>query len=244
MPFFFLLLLILLAAFLKSPVVKGFFGEFGVRLALKRLDGKQYEVLHNLTLKTAEATTQIDHIVLGPSGIFVIETKNYKGWIFGSEHSAQWTQTIYKSKHRFHNPVRQNFGHIKTLESYLPGCPAPMISIVNFTGNGVLKKIDIRSEHVHVVNTANLLRTIRSYPDTLLSRQMVLAYADHLEKANLTDRKTKKQHVQTIRDTQQRSTAQAAAGVCPKCGEPLVARQGRHGAFTGCSAYPKCRFTA
>lgn len=244
MPFFFLVFLIILAAVLKSPAVKGWFGELGVRIALKRLDKEQFEVLHDITLKNGDATAQIDHIVLGPTGIFVIETKNYKGWIFGSEHSAQWTQTIYKSKHRFHNPVRQNFGHIKTLETYLPGYTAPMVSIVNFTGNGELKKIDIRSERVHVVNTAHLMRTIRSYSDAVLPRQMVLAYAEHLAKANITDRHAKKQHVQTIQETQALKKAQTQAGICPKCGEALVDRRGKHGSFIGCSAYPKCRFTA
>lgn len=244
MPFLFLAFMIVLAAVLKSPVVKGWFGELGVRLALKRLDKESFEVLHNITLKTPDATTQIDHIVLGPNGIFVIETKNYKGWIFGSEHSAQWTQTIYRSKHRFHNPVRQNFGHIKTLQAHLPGYTEPMVSIVNFTGNSELKKIDIKSERTHVVHTADLVRTIRAYREPLLSRSLVLAYADHLSKANITDREAKKQHVTTIKDTQARKKAQTAAGICPKCGEALIARNGKHGSFTGCSAYPKCRFTA
>lgn len=244
MPFFFLLSMIILAAVMKSPIVKGFFGELGVRLALKRLDKEQFEVLHNITLKTEDATTQIDHIILGPNGIFVIETKNYKGWIFGSEHSAHWTQTIYKSTHRFHNPVRQNFGHIKTLEAYFPGYTQPMVSIINFTSNGELKKIDIKSENIHVINTVDLVRTIRSYTDSVLPHQMVLAYAEHLAKANITDRKAKKQHVQTIKNTQQLKKTHVKAGVCPKCGETLVDRRGKHGSFTGCSAYPKCRFTA
>jgi len=39
-----------------------------------------------LTLPDGEgSTTQIDHFLLSPYGLFVIETKNYKGWIFGSE---------------------------------------------------------------------------------------------------------------------------------------------------------------
>jgi predicted RNA-binding Zn-ribbon protein involved in translation (DUF1610 family) len=244
MPFFFLAFMIKLAAVLKSPAVKGWFGELGVRLALKRLDKETFEVLHNITLKTNDATTQLDHIVVGSNGIFVIETKNYKGWIFGSEHSAQWTQTIYRSKHRFHNPVHQNYGHIKTLQTYLPGYTDPMVSIVNFTGNSELKKIDIRSERVHVIHTGDLVRTIRSYREPVLSRSLVLAYAEHLSKANIMDRQSKKQHVAAIKLTQARKKAQTAANICPKCGEALIARCGKHGSFTGCSAYPKCRFTA
>jgi len=34
-------------------------------------------------------------------GIFVIETKNYKGWIFGSENQKQWIQVNFKQKIAF-----------------------------------------------------------------------------------------------------------------------------------------------
>ena len=34
-----------------------------------------------------------------------------------------------------------------------------------------------------------------------------------------------------------------ASGICPRCGSPLVTRNGKRGEFIGCSAYPKCRFT-
>ena len=31
---------------------------------------------------------------------------------------------------------------------------------------------------------------------------------------------------------------------CPRCGAPMLLRNGKNGAFWGCSNYPECRFTA
>ena len=89
--------LMLLIGLLKSPWAKGHIGELLVRLfAHWQLDKQTYRRLHNVTLNTPDGTTQIDHVFLSPYGIFVLETKNMSGWIFGSEKQPQWTQKLYK----------------------------------------------------------------------------------------------------------------------------------------------------
>ena len=72
----------LLLAFLKSPYFKGKMGEKMVLSHAEQL-GEDYVMLHDCTLPCADGTTQIDHILISPFGVFVIETKNYDGWIFG-----------------------------------------------------------------------------------------------------------------------------------------------------------------
>ena len=83
--------------------IKGVVGEKKVSAILYFLDRSKYKVINNIVLKTGEKTTQIDHIVISDYGIFVIETKNYKGWVFGDENSKYWTQIIYKRKERLYN---------------------------------------------------------------------------------------------------------------------------------------------
>lgn len=102
--------------FLNSPEGKGKAGEYGVRggIALG-LDKEKYTVFHDVTLEHSGVTTQIDHIAVSRYGVFVIETKNMKGWIFGSENNRKWTQVIYKSKTSFTNPIMQNNWHIAML---------------------------------------------------------------------------------------------------------------------------------
>lgn len=132
----------LLGRFLRSPRIKGRFGEAVVSVgALKRLDPKVYRVFNDLVLPRPDGkgTTQIDHVVVSPFGIFVIETKNYAGWIFGDEDSRQWTQVIYGKKNRFQNPLHQNALHVRAL-TMATGLPRDYIhNLVYFAGEATLK---------------------------------------------------------------------------------------------------------
>ena len=77
---------LILVAILKSRWFKGVFGEFLVNKLLASLPSTEYTLIKNVTLPTDDGTTQVDHIVVSKFGIFVVETKNMKGWIFGSPH--------------------------------------------------------------------------------------------------------------------------------------------------------------
>ena len=105
-------------------------GEVLVRNALiNQLPAKEWHLLNNITLKLENGTTQIDHILVSRYGVFVIETKHYKGWIFGDEKSKQWTQVIYQIKHRFQNPLHQNYKHLKAVFEFHPTLSANIDSI-------------------------------------------------------------------------------------------------------------------
>ena len=108
-------------ALLQSPWFKGLLGEWQVKTkARRKLPADTYHAFHDVTLVADTGSTQIDHLFVSPYGLFVVETKNYKGWIFGSAHSAQWTQTTGRYKHRFQNPLRQNLPPPKKTPA--PGC--------------------------------------------------------------------------------------------------------------------------
>jgi len=127
--------IILLIAFFKSPYFKGKAGEAMVNATNSiRLDKSIYTALKDITIKMNNGTTtQIDHILVSKFGIFVIETKNMKGWIFGSKVQRQWTQSIYGKKNSFQNPLHQNYKHTKALEEILGGSKN-IHSIVTFVG--------------------------------------------------------------------------------------------------------------
>ncbi|RZK11172.1 MAG: NERD domain-containing protein, partial [Flavobacterium sp.] len=120
--------------------IKGAIGEQTVAWRLSRLPKSKYRVINNVVLKVGEKTTQIDHLVVSNYGLFVIETKNLIGWIFGYENSEYWTQVIFKRKDRFYNPIRQNRGHIKALRLTLSEfSDVNYIPIVTFSGSCTLK---------------------------------------------------------------------------------------------------------
>lgn len=142
------------------PKIKGYFGEKSVAFFLSRLDPTKYKVINNIMLQTSSRTTQIDHVVVSNYGIFVIETKNYQGWILGNEHDDYWTQVIYKRKERLLNPIKQNYGHVQSLKEVLSEYPdVNYLSIVAFTTKADLK---VKTD-TDVVHTVNLLKTIRKY---------------------------------------------------------------------------------
>lgn len=232
--------LFIFVTLLRLPVVKGMFGELFVALMLRLfLDKRRYHRLHNVTLPTIDGTTQIDHVVVSEFGIFVIETKNMRGWIFGSENQAQWTQKIYRKNVRFQNPLRQNYKHTKAVEA-VTGLDSELVhSVVVFMGDSTFKT----EMPVNVVYGGELVRYIKRFQEPVLSEGEVVCALDSIRNGkHASNWQTHRDHVASLKT---RSDEQAVR-LCPRCGEVLVIRQVRQGVkagekFWGCSAYPRCR---
>ena len=92
--------------------IKGLFGETKVKAgAGLTLPSVLYQKYHNVTLPTVNGTTQIDHVFVSEFGVFVVETKNIGGQIFGGEHDREWTKVFPGGqKHKFQNPLHQTTG--------------------------------------------------------------------------------------------------------------------------------------
>lgn len=96
---------------------KGFVGEWFVYYHIKKnIDLTESVILNNVLLPAGKGTTQIDHIIVAPSGIWVVETKFLGGWITGKYNSSQWKQSFFYFKKEFQNPFRQNLKHCKTIQ--------------------------------------------------------------------------------------------------------------------------------
>jgi hypothetical protein len=154
-------LLLILSIIARSPKIKGMIGEVSIRFKLRKLDPQEYSVLHDIMIKQPDGrTSQFDHLVISRYGVFVIETKNYRGWIVGSEKAEYWTQVIYRRKEKLYNPIRQNYGHIKVLEGVLEDNTIPFISIIAFSTRADLKLEPMSTE---VIYSTELLSTIYKY---------------------------------------------------------------------------------
>lgn len=223
------------------PKIKGYFGEKSVAIFLSRLDHEKYKVINNIMLQLGSRTSQIDHVVVSDYGIFVIETKNYQGWIIGNEHDDNWTQVIYKRKERLHNPIKQNYGHIQALKEVLSEyTDINYISIVVFTTKSELKV----QASTDVIYTVNLLKTIRKYTSKTITDSVREEIYSKLLSLNVDNKENRKSHVQAIHNNLADKAGKVDSNICPKCGGSLVLRNGKHGEFKGCSNFPKCRFIA
>ena len=140
---FLLVLIVILVAIVVifGNSIKGYVGELKSIFTKKMfLNSEGYHDFNNIIIQKGNASTQIDHIVVYKYGVFVVETKDMSGWIYGSEKDAYWTQSFpNQKKYPFQNPLRQNYGHIMSLSEYLGISPDKMISIVIFWGDCVLK---------------------------------------------------------------------------------------------------------
>ena len=222
----------------------GQYGEYLTEYALlsRSMEG-YYAVLKNLYLPMKGKTTEIDLLMIHEKGIFVFESKNYSGWIFGSEDQLKWTQ-CFKSGQRehFYNPIKQNEGHVRFLRHLLKcSVDIPLIPIVVFNNSAELK-VHV-SNHI-VVNRCNLNWAISQYHDIILNATQVDWIVNTIQRYyTIADKEEIRQHKHNVHDRQYRAKSLIRQGVCPQCGGQLVLRKGRYGSFYGCSNYPKCKFT-
>jgi restriction system protein len=125
---------------LKSTWFKGVYGEFKVNFFIKLfLPASSYHLIKDVTIPSGKGSTQIDHILVSRYGVFVIETKNMAGRIFGGEYDNLWMQVLYKHKHNFQNPIKQNDGHVRALKKLIDIKNDRLFSIVVFVGRSRLK---------------------------------------------------------------------------------------------------------
>ena len=99
-----------------------------------------YHLMNHVTVRLDGGTTQIDHVLVSRFGVFVVETKDYKGWIFGDPTQPKWTQVLYWFRFTFQNPIVQNARHIRAVQGLLDFLPPTAIkSVVVFTGDARFK---------------------------------------------------------------------------------------------------------
>lgn len=209
MPIFLLIAAIIVAVLVSrvKPETPSSIGRSGEKRVAKKLNwlSKEYVVLHDIMLPTYYGTTQIEHIIVSPYGIFVLETKNYKGWIFGHENSYEWKQSLLgkktfwgwtSQKHTFHNPILQNESHIRAIDRLLPDIhPASIIPIVVFSDNA---QLNITTPNHIVIHWKSLRRTVKRFRKVYFSENQVKKFAKIITSANITDPEIRKKHIANI----------------------------------------------
>ena len=140
-----------------------------------------YVLINNVTLPTEGGTTQIDHILVTESGIFIIETKHYRGWILGHPNDTHWTQVIYQKKSRFRNPLRQNYGHVRTVQSLFKLPDTAFKGLVVFTGDAQFKT-ELGPQVIHL---NDLLGFVQRPWETVLDERQMAYVAGRIEMKRL-----------------------------------------------------------
>lgn len=122
--------------------LKGIAGESIIQLLLNNPQLGYRKIMKNIYVPYGNQTTEIDVLMIHETGIYVIESKNYSGWIFGSENQQQWTQMLNSyTKKRFYNPIWQNRTHIRALSNYINIDKSKIKSYIVFSDRCKLKAI-------------------------------------------------------------------------------------------------------
>ena len=191
----------LFKAWLTSPGTKGALGEKKLQArAAIHLDQRIYRAFHNLILPIDGETTQLDHLYVSPFGIFVVETKNYSGWIFGSARQRQWTQVLYQKKHSFQNPLHQNYRHIKAAAAVLRLPESSFHSVIVFTGSDYTFKTEMPD---NVCDLKQFDTYVHRFKQRILSDADIQAACTLLAKPEYAaGREREQQHIRNLKKRQ------------------------------------------
>lgn len=130
---------------------KGETGENYIEMQLLNLNIPK-KIIRNAYIPYKGGTSEIDLILITEYGFYVIESKNYSGWIFGSQNNYMWTQSLNRnSKYKFYNPILQNKNHIEALSNYLNMDLKKFHSFIVFGSNSEFKKIPPNTNQYHIM---------------------------------------------------------------------------------------------
>lgn len=187
----------------------GRYGEYETFITLCKLNGYK-RFLFNCYIPRNDdddiSDTELDLIMLHPTGVYVFESKNYSGWIFGNENQRMWTQTLptkdkTKRKYTFFNPMMQNALHIKWLSAYLADETLPFHSFVVFSRRCELKKITTETDTHHIVKRDALTDSVALYAHhqpVCLSAEQIDTLYETLKPLMHMDNKTIQAHISAL----------------------------------------------
>ncbi|MEB2281805.1 NERD domain-containing protein [Lysinibacillus xylanilyticus] len=183
---------------------KGKNGEYLTSKIIERHALQSHRQLLNVYIpkRNSDELTEVDLLYIDRTGLYVIESKNYSGWIFGNETQQQWTQTMpNKKKYKFFNPIRQNATHIRAIQDFLDLPKEAIHSVIVFSERCTLKKVVVTSQNVHVIKRENVRRFIQTQKQTakqFFSQDDIQAIYNKLVPQMQVSNEVKKQHIQKI----------------------------------------------
>ena len=175
-----------------SKISQGKKGEDKVIVLLKKIK-VDHKILNNATYVVGKTlmSHQIDHILIHPHGVFVIETKNYFGEINAETYDSFWLKTIKGKTEKIANPLKQNKSHSIIINNLLTR-KDEVIPVVVFARNNAPYFDD-----ENVINLKDLLLFIDSYPyEKELSKEEINQIYKTLKSAQT--KVTKKDHLENI----------------------------------------------
>lgn len=180
--------------------VTGDQGELVLSSVLKSLP-ECYHVMNNILIKTKQGSTQIDHVIVSPYGLFVVETKNYKGMIFGDMVGKVWTQVLSNGHFTVYSPVLQNAGHIRHLSKAIQVSSNFIYGAIVFT-SGQVNLSNVACPFCYTVDM--LYDCILSFNRQIFSDKEVIAIIRRIDKVNSSSYENDLKHIEYVKQQKQK----------------------------------------
>jgi hypothetical protein len=166
------------------------------RVLLLEFGPPDYHLMNHVTIQLDDGTTQVDHILISRFGVFVIETKDYRGWIFANGTEKNWTQVLFHLRFKFQNPIFQNKRHVRAVERLLDFLPPGAIrSVVVFTGEAEFKTETPQG----VITISRLVEYLKHQTEEVMSVNRVQFCVGRIETARLAiSGQTDVEHIQSL----------------------------------------------
>ena len=234
-PFIIIVYIFIIIYLLYESYIIGWFGEHWTKKELTKLPKSEYTILNNIIIHSNNAYHQIDHIVVSGYGIFCIETKQYNGYITGNKYDKYWIRHFGKEIIRYMNPIRQNYGHVKSLSDVLDIEETKIFNIVC-----IPSRANLNIKHNgELTRNYTIVNKILSYRDIIIDNPDEIV--KKLKALKNTNKKKKQEHINYIK--KKIINKDSNTNICPKCGSGLKKKSGPYGAFIGCTNYPRCKYT-
>jgi hypothetical protein len=206
-------------------------------------------VLHDILIEsTEEKTSQIDLLIIGNKGIYVLEVKTFAdAKIYGDVNKSKWYYYKYGHKYEIYSPVIQNKNHMKYLKSFLKDFgDIPYFSVItmicdDFKLSGNYPENTVICSSLPAMEKG--LRLLAENNENYLDDSQKQAIYDYIKTHQIDGKLARLEHKQQVIEYQSEVQGMREQKLCPYCKEALVLREGKYGGFYGCPRYPKCRYT-
>ena len=231
--------------------IKGGFGEYLAKYYSKITTDTF--VLHDVMIDAEEGkTSQIDLLMIGRKGIYVVEVKNYENaMIYGNGKNNKWYYYRGGKKYDIYSPLKQNKKHIQYLKEHLkyfgdvPCFSVLLILCKDFKVTNINE--DSNKPDTVIVNglialTEGFKQISDYYPEIYNEEQKKNIY-DYVMNNQHIGKEIRQEHKQRLQQVNKEIQSLKNNKICPYCKTELVMRKGKYGEFYGCKNYPKCRYT-
>jgi hypothetical protein len=222
--------------------MKGKEEEIKIASHLLRIEDDSYTLFNNVILDIRYTTSQVDHIVVSKHGIFVIETKSWRGVVTGKDTDYYWTVLLGNKTRQFYNPILQNTMHVHAVKEVLFDIGFFKCHSVIIFGNSCELKVSVESDDTYVINECDIDEFFKKCKTKCIKPDDVHKIVNCLKDEQAFGDTIKQQHVRNILESKNRRLDKVKNYECPACGGKLIRKRDSYGFYKVCKNYPKCNF--